>query len=72
MNPHNKASHQQRVESGQQQQHTASNGAHEFADADDMLRYDASTTEVPPKIEQRIQRTLGPAQAPWWKRLLGL
>ena len=70
MNPHNKASHRQRTES-ELQQHTVSNGTHEFADADDMLRYDASTTEVPPKIEQRIQRTLGPAQVPWWKRLFG-
>ena len=68
MKPHNKASHQQRTES---QQQTTGEGAREFADSDEILRYDASTTEVPPKVAQRLQRSLGPAKISWWKRLFG-
>ncbi len=69
MKPHHKSTHQQKAESGQQ--HTVQQGPREFTDADDMIRFDASNAIVPPEVAQRLQRSLGPAQVPWWKRLFG-
>ncbi len=45
----------------------------EFATVEELLRADASQTEVPPAVEQRldasIQREPKPA-SPWWQRML--
>jgi hypothetical protein len=70
MKPHHKATHRQQAESHHQHQ-TNSEGVHEFADPEEMLQFDASATEVPPKVAQRLQRSLGPAKVSWWKRLFG-
>ena len=60
---------QQQVSEAQSQK----TGAREFATAEELLRADASQTEVPPVVEQRldesIQREPKPAR-PWWQRVL--
>jgi hypothetical protein len=71
--------HQERLNSEQQQQHAAEqqtqqSGAREFANAEELLRYDAEQTPVPPAIAQRLQKSTGelpPPKRSWWKRLFG-
>jgi hypothetical protein len=67
-------------EEQQQQQHaveqqTQQQSAREFANAEEMLRYDAAHTTVPPGIAQRLQKSTGQPGAPpprsWWRNLLG-
>jgi hypothetical protein len=63
----------------EQQQHAAQHqaqqpAAREFANAEELLRYDAAHTPVPPGIAQRLQKSTGdlPGSKPaWWKRLFG-
>lgn len=47
----------------------------EFATVEDMLRYDAAQTPVPPELAERVNRSLaGEETAPkpsWFQRLLG-
>jgi hypothetical protein len=46
----------------------------EFATAEELLRYDAAHTPVPPAIAQRLKKSTGALPQPkaaWWKRLLG-
>jgi hypothetical protein len=70
---------QQTKLSEEQQQHAAEQqtqkpSAREFANAEEMLRYDAAHTTVPPGIAQRLQKSTGGAPGPktsWWKRLFG-
>lgn len=45
--------------------------AKEFSNADELLRFDAAQTNVPPTIARRLQKTLPPATRPWWKNLFG-
>jgi hypothetical protein len=48
--------------------------AREFASAEELLRYDAAHTPVPPGIAQRLQKSAGDLPGPkasWWKRWLG-
>jgi hypothetical protein len=48
--------------------------AREFATAEELLRYDAEHTPVPPAIEQRLKKSTGALPQPkaaWWKRWLG-
>ena len=73
--------HQNKLSREQQQsqqvgtvQQTQPSGAREFANADEMLRYDAAHTPVPPDIAQRLQKSTGDLPRPktaWWKRLFG-
>lgn len=48
---------------------------HEFSGAEELLRYDAQQTPVPPAIAQRLQQSISelpaPARQSWWRRLLG-
>jgi hypothetical protein len=63
----------------QQQQHAAEqqtqqHAAREFASAEELLRYDAAHTTVPPEIARRLQKSTADLPAPkpaWWKRLFG-
>lgn len=63
----------------QEQQHAASHqtqqpAGREFANADELLRYDAAQTAVPPDIARRLQKSAGDLPAPktsWWKRWFG-
>ena len=69
---------QQSKLSQEQQQHAAEQqtqqpAAREFANAEELLRYDAEHTPVPPAIAQRLQKStseLPPLKLAWWKRLL--
>ena len=57
-----------------EQQATQMPVAREFSDADELLRFDAAQTPVPPAIAARLQQTaapFAPAPAPWWRRLCG-
>jgi hypothetical protein len=74
--------HQSKLNSDQQQQsrqvgtgqQVESKPALEFATAEEMLRYDAAHTTVPPGIAQRLQQSAGdlpPPKLAWWKRFLG-
>jgi hypothetical protein len=69
--------HQTKLSEEQQhaaEQQTQQQSAREFANTEEMLRYDAAHTTVPPGIAQRLQKSTGGATAPktsWWKRLLG-
>ena len=64
----------------QQQQHLPSelqvtrNTAHEFASTEELLRYDAAQTDVPPGIAKRLQQSTQNVPAPnrsWWQRFFG-
>ena len=65
--------------SQEQQQHadqhqTQQPPAREFANPEELLRYDAAQTTVPPDIAQRLQKSTGNLPEPkasWWKRLFG-
>jgi hypothetical protein len=71
--------HQTKLSQEQQKQHanehqTQQPAAREFANADELLRYDAAHTPVPPEIAQRLQKSTGNLPGPkpaWWKRLFG-
>jgi hypothetical protein len=57
------------------EQQTESQTGREFANSDDLLGFDASQTNVPPEIAQRLQKSSVEIQAPksrsWWKNLFG-
>ena len=61
----------------QEQQHAATHQAgqqavHEFASAEELLRFDAAQTNVPPEIAERLKRTASATAPPpsgWFKRL---
>ena len=63
----------------QKQEHVAEQTAHahaakEFSNSDELLRFDAAQTTVPPEIARRLQESsanLLPPKTVWWKRLLG-
>ena len=68
--------HEKKFES--QEQHQASEtqsqqktSAREFASVEELLRYDAKQTDVPPGIAQRLGRSLQndpPPARSWWRR----
>ena len=46
----------------------------EFATAEELLRYDAANTPVPPAIALRLKKSTGALPQPkaaWWRNLLG-
>lgn len=47
--------------------------AREFESSDELLRFDAAQTTVPPQIAERLKRTAGHAAPPpgWLKRFFG-
>ena len=71
--------HQTKLSQEQQQQNAAGHqtqqpAAREFANAEELLRYDAAHTAVPPAIAERLKKSTGKLPRPkpaWWKRLLG-
>jgi hypothetical protein len=62
---------QQHAEAHQNQQQAG----REFANAEELLRFDAAHTVVPPQVARRLEESTGKsAPAPrrsWWKNLLG-
>jgi len=73
--------HRIKLSQEQQQQHAAENqaqqqAAREFASTEELLRYDAAHTTVPPAIAQRLQKSTQqtgatPRPRSWWRNLLG-
>jgi hypothetical protein len=72
--------HRSRLISEQQQEHAAEKQTHqqqtgrEFATAEELLRFDASHTVVPPEIGLRLQKSSADLPKPksaWWKRIFG-
>jgi hypothetical protein len=57
------------------EQQTQSSAAKEFASSDELLRFDAVQTIVPPEIARRLQKSAAeirpPASRSWWKNVLG-
>ena len=67
--------HQKKFESQEQQQisevQSQQKSAREFASVEELLRYDAKQTEVPPGVAQRLGRSLEKEPRParsWWRR----
>ena len=61
---------QQQQQSAEQQQ--ARQSSLNFATAEEVLRYDAAQTAVPPGIAQKLQQStasLPPPPRSWWKKL---
>jgi hypothetical protein len=56
------------------QEQTARQTALEFENAEQMIRYDAAHTDVPPAVAERLQQSIErepkPAR-PWWQRWFG-
>jgi hypothetical protein len=54
---------------------TRQQGGHEFANADEMLRFYSLHTVVPGEIEQRLKQSAaglpGAPRRSWWRNLLG-
>jgi hypothetical protein len=71
--------HQSKLSEEQQQQQAAEQqtqqpAAREFATAEELLRYDAAHTTVPPGIARRLQKSAGDLPAPrtnWWRKFFG-
>jgi hypothetical protein len=57
------------------EQHAQAQAAKEFSNSDELLRFDAAQTTVPPEIAVRLQKTAGQIPPPparsWWKNLFG-
>ena len=69
-----KLNSEQQQEQKAAQQQTAAPGAREFKSAEELLRYDAAHTLVPPAVAKRLQQSIGPLpppNRPWWKRIFG-
>jgi len=70
--------HQKKFTAQEQQQvsetQSRQTAAREFGSVEELLRYDAKQTNVPPAIAQRLNQSLRnepcPAR-PWWRRWLG-
>jgi hypothetical protein len=71
--------HRTKLSEEQQQEHaveqqTQSQAAREFANAEELLRFDAAQTVVPPGIAQRLQKSAADVPAPkvsWWRKFFG-
>jgi hypothetical protein len=73
MKQQSKLSQEQQQQRAAEQQ-TQQPAAREFASAEELLRYDAAHTPVPPAIAQRLQKStseLPPPKPAWWKRWFG-
>ena len=63
----------------QRQEHEEEQQAHtgadtQFSNSDELLRFDAAQTAVPPEIARRLEKSAAQIRQadsrPWWKRLL--
>lgn len=57
------------------EQHAQAQAAKEFSNSDELLRFDAAQTAVPPHLAERLKESMANAGPPprrsWWHRLLG-
>jgi hypothetical protein len=66
-----------KLSTGQQQEHAAESKtvkttAQEFENVEQLLRYDAAQTSVPPEIAKRLNESVAKSplpKRPWWKRI---
>jgi hypothetical protein len=70
----------QQIKLTPKQEHVAEHNAQahaakEFSNSDELLRFDAAQTIVPPEIAVRLQKSAGQIPPPparsWWKNLFG-
>ena len=66
---------QQHTEQQAGAQETRQQAGQEFAGADELLRFDAAQTVVPPQIAERLKQSASnlppPPRRAWWRNLLG-
>ena len=65
---------QQQAQQAGAQNQTQSPAGREFANADEMLRYDAAHTTVPQEIAERLKKSTADLPGPkpsWWRKFLG-
>jgi hypothetical protein len=66
-----------KLSTGQQQEHSAETQtvkttAQQFDNVEQLLRYDAAQTPVPPEIARRLNQSVAespPPRRPWWRRI---
>jgi hypothetical protein len=74
MKQQSKLSQEQQQQQNAAGQQAGQQAAREFASAEELLRYDADQTTVPPEIARRLQKSAAALPGPkpaWWKRLFG-
>ncbi len=74
MKHEHKLSQDQQNETAQAAQESRQQASHEFASAEELLRFDAAQTTVPPQVEQRLKQSAGslpPPRRSWWQNLFG-
>ena len=64
---------QQNEQQNAVEQQASVQSAKEFTTPEEMLRYDAAHTEVPPAVALRLKKSLesNPPKTSWWKNLFG-
>lgn len=64
---------QQQSEQQETLHETRQQAGQEFATAEELLRFDAKQTTVPPQIAERLKQAAQPAapQRSWWQKLFG-
>jgi len=62
--------HKSKLEQKQQSIEHQQQTEHVFESPEEMLRYDAQHTEVPPAVATRLEESLAkqPPPQPWWRR----
>jgi hypothetical protein len=75
MDPKSRLNQREKEELTPQQQTQGQQGR-EFSSPEELLRFDAAQTALPPGIEGKLQQWLDAQPKPparsWWRRLLGL
>ena len=65
---------QQQTQQAGTEQKTQAAAAREFAGAEEMLRYDAAHTTVPPEIAERLKKSTADSagsRPSWWRKFFG-
>ena len=74
MKQHSKLSSEQQQRHATEQRAEQQQASHEFATAEELLRFDAAQTTVPPGIVERLAKSAADIPLPsrsWWKKLFG-
>ncbi len=74
MEPNKSKLNQQQREEVTSQEKTEASNIREFATPEELLRFDAAQTTVPPGVEERLQDSLKKTERPasWWRRCFGI
>ncbi|HUC84863.1 MAG TPA: hypothetical protein VL970_06705 [Candidatus Acidoferrales bacterium] len=75
MKPRSKLSQEQQQSEQQSAAEETRPQSQEFATAEEMVRFDAKQTEVPPQIAERLKQSIAhiapPPRRSWWQNLFG-